>query len=137
MCIWGGQISVVRYLGKKYGEGKKRIFSEVDIFVFPTNYPNECFPLVLLEAMQYGLPCVTTDEGGIKDIVVKDSGFTVHGKKPEELAVVTADALETLIKSAELRIRMGETGRKRVEELFTEVVFEKRIKDILWTSINS
>ena len=109
----------MRYLGKKYREEKEEAFKNADIFVFPTNYPNECFPLVLLEAMQYGLPCVTTDEGGKKDIVVKDSGFTVHGQKPEELAVSTADALETLIKSAEQRLKMGETGRKRVEELFT------------------
>lgn len=125
------------YRGRKYGKDKEDAFEQSDVFVLPTYYENECFPLVLLEAMQHGLPCVTTDEGGIRDIVGKDSGFTVHGQNPEELAIGTAEALEELVKSAELRIRMGETGRKRVEELFTEVVFEKRIKDILWTSINS
>ena len=65
-------------MGRKYGEEKERLFRESDIFVFPTYYDIECFPLVLLEAMQYGLPCVNTDEGGIRDIVVNDSGFTVH-----------------------------------------------------------
>ena len=125
------------YQGRKYGKDKEEAFEQSDVFVLPTYYENECFPLVLLEAMQHGLPCVTTDEGGIRDIVGKDSGFTVHGQNPEELAIGTAEALEELVKSAELRIRMGEAGRKRVEELFTEEVFEKRIKDILWASINS
>ena len=125
------QSCAVRYLGRKYGEEKERIFERADIFVFPTYYSNECFPLVLLEAMQYGLPCVTTDEGGIRDIVVKDTGFTVHGTNLKELAVGTADALEQLIVDVELRKRMGEAGRKRLEELFTEKRFEKRMKEIL------
>ena len=46
----------VTYLGKKYGDDKYEIFQSSDIFVFPTFYHNECFPLVLLEAMMFGLP---------------------------------------------------------------------------------
>lgn len=42
--------------------------------MFPTYYHNECFPLVLLEAMQHGLPCISTNEGAISDIV--DDGVT-------------------------------------------------------------
>lgn len=30
---------------------------------------NECFPLVILEAMEYKLPVISTNEGGIPDIV--------------------------------------------------------------------
>ena len=131
MCIWGGQISRIRYLGKRYGEEKERILGDADIFVFPTYYSNECFPLVLLEAMQHGLPCVTTEEGGIRDIVVQGSGFTVHGSSPAELTVGTAEALEKLITDADLRKTMGEAGRKRLEEMFTEDAFEKKMKGIL------
>ena len=59
----------VTYLGKKYGDYKYEIFQSSDIFVFPTFYHNECFPLVLLEAMMFGLPVISTSEGGIPDIV--------------------------------------------------------------------
>ena len=55
--------------------------------------------------------------------------------KVRELAVGTADALEQLIVDAELRKRMGEAGRKRVAELFTEEAFEKRMKEILRDAI--
>lgn len=30
---------------------------------------NECFPLVILEAMEYKLPAISTNEGGIPDMV--------------------------------------------------------------------
>jgi glycosyltransferase involved in cell wall biosynthesis len=59
----------VHYIGKKYNEEKKKAFEEADIFVFPTYYSNECFPLVLLEAISHSLPVVSTLEGGIPDII--------------------------------------------------------------------
>lgn len=121
----------MRYLGKRYGDEKEQLFESADIFVFPTYYSNECFPLVLLEAMQHELPCVTTDEGGIRDIVVKDSGFTVHGTTPQETAEKTADALEKLIVNADLRKKMGESGRKKLMKEFTEGVFEENMLKIL------
>jgi glycosyltransferase involved in cell wall biosynthesis len=53
--------------GAKYGNEKTYFFEQADIFVFPSH--DECFPLVLLEAMQSGLPIISTNEGGIPDIV--------------------------------------------------------------------
>jgi glycosyltransferase involved in cell wall biosynthesis len=49
-------------------------FEKSHIFVFPTFYYYECFPLVLLEAMQHALPVISTDEGGIPDIA--ETGIT-------------------------------------------------------------
>ena len=125
-----GLNEIAIYQGRKYGDEKEKAFEDADIFVFPTYYDNECFPLVLLEAMQHGLPCVTTEEGGIKDMV-QGSGLTVNGSSPDELAVGTVEALETLINDSDLRRRMADAGRERVKELFTEEVFEKRMFEIL------
>ena len=47
-----GLDKIASYRGKKYGKNKSHFFKNADIFVFPTSYPNECFPLVLLEAME-------------------------------------------------------------------------------------
>jgi glycosyltransferase involved in cell wall biosynthesis len=132
-----GLNEIAIYQGRKYGEEKERILNESDIFIFPTYYDNECFPLVLLEAMLHALPCITADEGGIRDIVTNDTGFTVHGSSKEELTVKTAGALEKLIIDADLRKQMGITGKKRIMEMFTEEVFEKSMKEILWTMISS
>ena len=59
----------IAYVGRKVGEEKEAFFRQSDVFVFPTYYYNECFPLVILEAMEYKLPVISTNEGGIPDIV--------------------------------------------------------------------
>lgn len=55
--------------GAKYNNEKDTFLQKSDVFVFPTYYNNECFPLVLLEAMGQGIPCISTNEGGIPAII--------------------------------------------------------------------
>lgn len=38
--------------------------------LFSTFYYNECFPLVLLEAMEHGLPCISTTEGEYQELLM-------------------------------------------------------------------
>lgn len=123
-----GLTAKVQYVGKKYGNDKEDILSNTTIFAFPTFYPKECFPLVLLEAMQHSLPVVSTFEGGIPDIVDDGvTGFLVPQKDAEALA----DKLEILINNPELRKQMGEAGLKKYEEQFTLEKFENRLVEIL------
>ena len=119
---------VVEYAGKKYGADKVKAFSDADIFTLPTYYSNECFPLVLLEAMQFSLPVVSTNEGGIPGIIEEgQTGYLVPQNDPEALA----EKLELLIKDHGLRKSMGEQGRKKYEAEFTLEAFEKRFATIL------
>ena len=114
------------YLGGIFGDEKNHIFSSSDIFVHPTF--NDCFPLVIIEAMQHSLPVISTYEGGIPDIVKDgETGFLVPKNDP----VALAEKLELLIKNPELRNQMGQAGRKRYEELFKLDKFEKNLKNIL------
>jgi len=118
----------VHYAGKKYGADKSEIFSKADISVLPTFYSNECFPLVLIEAMQYSLPVVSTFEGGIPDVVEDGkTGFLV----PQNDAVALAEKLELLIKNPVMRKEMGELGREKYEAEFTLAAFEARFTTIL------
>lgn len=126
------------YKGKKYGVEKEEILKNADLFIFPTYYSNECFPLVLLEAMQQGLPCISTNEGGIADIIIpNETGYIIPKKSAQELA----DKIEILLKDNSLRIAMGNKGLERYKHLFTLNAFEQRIvsilKDILITKNNS
>lgn len=123
-----GLEDAVNYHGPKYGNEKKTFFSNADIFVFPTFYYNECFPLVLLEAMQWGLPLVSFDEGGIPDIVKDgENGFVCERKDSLSLAV----ALEKLIKDPNLRRRMGERGYQRYKEHYTLEAFERKFMETI------
>lgn len=120
------------YHGPKYGEEKERYWKNTNIFVFPTYY--ETFGLVNLEAMQYGIPIVTTNEGGIPD-VVKDgeNGFVCERKDPNSLAI----ALEKLINDSNLCRQMGERGYQRYKEEYTLEAFERKFIEVMKVSINS
>ena len=124
-----GLQGIARYQGPKYGEEKERYFAEADIFVFPTFYYNECFPLVLLEAMQHRLPVVSSDEGGIPDIIQHGvNGYTVARKEAAPLA----EALALLITNPAQRREMGEAGYARYQELYTLEAFEHRFVERLF-----
>ena len=120
----------VEYHGKLYGQDKDVVFLNADIFVFPTFYDNETFGLVNLEAMQHGLPIVTTDEGGIPDVVRDgENGLICEKNNPEDLA----KKLMLLLNDKQLRVKMGQDGYKKYQEKFTLEIFEKRFTEILYT----
>ena len=117
---------IVFAYGKKYGLEKNAFYQESDIFVFPSL--DEAFPLVLLEAMQFKLPVVASDVGGVKDIVVDEqTGYTVQKNDADAIAA----KLISLIKDPALRDTMGIAGKRRFEENFTLEKFEKRFLTIL------
>ncbi len=89
---------------------------------------DEAFSLVLLEAMQFGLPIVASDVGGIPDIVVDGvTGYLV----PRKDACALSDKLIDLIDNYALRTSMGIAAKKRYEENFTMDKFESRFLNIL------
>ncbi|MDR2038777.1 MAG: glycosyltransferase family 4 protein [Bacteroidales bacterium] len=116
----------VHAYGAKYGEEKESFFRSADAFVFPSF--NEALSLVLIEAMEYSLPCITTDVGGIPSIVEHGkSGFIVPPKNVEELIAAMVSLMEHPDKSTE----MGLYGRQLFEEKFTLPVFEQNFTGIL------
>lgn len=118
----------VSYLGKKYDDEKEEKFLNANMFVFPTYYPNECLPLVIIEAMKYHLPVISTFEGGIRDLVNdNNTGYLVQQKDVNSLA----DKIEILIRNTELRYKMGEEGYKKYSLEFTLLKFETNLVKIL------
>jgi glycosyltransferase involved in cell wall biosynthesis len=117
---------VITVAGPKHGEKKAELMRSADIFVHPSY--NDCLPLVLIEAMQYSLPIVSTPEGAIPDVVEDNvTGFLV----PQKDEVALADKLEILIRTLSLRNSMGAAGRLKYEREFTLEIFETRLKEIL------
>lgn len=112
----------VRYVGPAYDETKDRLYGEHDIFVLPTS--KDAFPLVALEAMQAGLPVVSTCEGAIPDIVCDgETGLLAPSGNPEALA----NCLARLATDSDMRHRMGEQGRVRWRRAYTDEIFEHEL----------
>ena len=122
---------VLQYAGKKYNEEKVAEFKNADIFVHPTL--DDCGPIVLLEAMQFSLPMVSTFEGGIPDIIQEGkSGFLVQKNDAKSLA----DKIEILINDELLREEMGAYANKRYATHHTLAVFEENLVSILKAPFN-
>lgn len=121
----------VFYHGPQYGAEKERFFRNADIFVHPTF--EDCFPLTLIEAMRYGLPLVSTDEGAIPDMVVDGENGWIC---PRQNVHALADALERLLKDSELRKQMGQDACSKYRERYTMEAFEKTFRTILNDILN-
>lgn len=114
--------------GPKYGQEKNDMLKRSDCFVFPTYYSLETLPLSVLEAMQIGLPIISTTEGGIPDVVIDgENGFVCEKEDVDSLA----DAMIKMIKLEEKRKDMGNIGRQMYLEKYTKTAFENRFRDIL------
>jgi len=73
-------------------------------------------PTVVMEAMASALPVVSTDVGGVAEMVRNgETGLLVRQNDP----VATAEAIARLIGNVELAQSFGRQGRKRAQELFS------------------
>ncbi|MBX2973051.1 MAG: glycosyltransferase family 4 protein [Flavobacteriales bacterium] len=114
----------VRFIGVLSGPEKFARFAACDIFCFPSFYDAETFGLVLLEAMQFAKPVVSTHWRGIPSVVADGrSGFLVPIKDPRAVA----DRLLALRDPA-LRRAMGQEGRRIFEQEFTLQAFHRNME---------
>jgi len=118
----------INLIGPLYGNEKKKILKNSDVFIFPTYYANEAFPIVILEAMESGLPIITTSEGGIPDLVTdKQNGFIV---KARDIKSITEKA-KRLLENKELREKISKQNIEKFYASYTITHFEKNIKKVI------
>jgi len=127
-----GLSGYAKVTGPLYGVDKSIEFQKSDIFVLPTF--NEAFPLVILEAMQYGLPVISTFEGGIPDMVVNnETGLLVESRNAE----ILADKIAILLKDEDLRLRMGKKGFERLINNYTLYHFEHNMNKVFHSILDN
>ena len=85
------RLANVRYVGPRYGIEKDEFFRNIDVFVFPTSYPNETEGIVNHEAMSHGIPVIAYGRGCIPEIIGSDCGLIIQPEKP-----FAANALEQI-----------------------------------------
>lgn len=102
-----------------------RAYENCHIAVLPSY--REGLPKTLLEAASSARPIVTTNVPGCKEVVAdQENGFLVPVKNAKALA----DALILLCQNETLRQKMGEAGRKRVEQNFADTLIHQQTLDL-------
>ena len=114
---------VVRYAGFVGGADKARLLTDSDCLCFPTFYLAESFGIVLIEAMSFGLPIVTTRWRTIPELLPPGYAGLVDPHAPAQIA----DALGKLLTEgydSRLRARFLErfTAEKSFEPWRTELL---------------
>jgi len=78
--------ATVRYFGFVGGEQKAQLFTQADLFCFPTYYQNENQPVNLIEATAFGLPILTTRWRSIPELFPSHYPGLVDIRSPEQIA---------------------------------------------------
>lgn len=105
--IMPGRVNVVEY------------FEKLDFTILTSL--SEGQPLSVLESFAAGRPCVTTDVGCCRELLEggPDDNFGIAGYcVPPMQREKLADRMEVLCESRELRLKMGEIGKKRAYEYY-------------------
>lgn len=103
-------LSDVVFVGFVPSETLPRYYKSCDIFCAPST-GGESFGIILLEAMAMGKPIVASDIEGYRELVQPgEEGLLVPPKDETALAV----ALVRLLTDKELRVKMGQNGRRKV-----------------------
>jgi glycosyltransferase involved in cell wall biosynthesis len=97
----------VRFLGTR--SDVPELLAAADIFCHPNSYPPEPFGIAFVEALQAGLPVVTSAMGGALEVVSEQCGFLV----PPEDEIALANALRRLLTDHALRREMSIFARSR------------------------
>lgn len=96
------------------------------VFVFPTTA--DCSPLAVLEAMASGIPVITTNVGGLSDMVDASVG---HLLGPSPTTDQLVQAIQTLITDPAERERLGANARERVVAQNSLPVHATRLRSLI------
>jgi len=105
----------VKFLGKVDNNAVVESLHTMDIFVVPSISPSETFGVAAVEASACSIPVIASNIGGLPEIVIDGTtGFLVPPR--DENAI--ADRIIRLIDDPELRLQMGNEGRKYVKSIY-------------------
>lgn len=115
-----GVASHVEFRGRVTDEELRRAYASADVFVLPSildaRQDTEGLGVVLLEAMNYSVPVVASEIGGITDIVLNErTGLLVPPGDEDALAT----ALTRVLSNPAFARTLADAGRRRLDDAFS------------------
>jgi phosphatidylinositol alpha-1,6-mannosyltransferase len=128
-----GVADVITFTGSLERDGVRRWLSAADVFALPVRVrlrglDTEGLGLAALEAAACGLPVVVGSSGGAPETVRDgESGFVVL---PEDPSAVS-ERVGELLGDPDRARKMGQVGRRHVEQRFSAVLGRARLRELL------
>jgi glycosyltransferase involved in cell wall biosynthesis len=118
----------VEFVGPVDTPTKKRLLRNCDVSVFVPVKP-EGLPWVVLEAMASARPVIATPQGVIPEVMVDGAtGFVVETEDAESLA----ERILRLASDPEMARQMGASGRRRIEQVYSEHLTHERLAGVIF-----
>lgn len=109
-----GVLDSIECVGKKLSSQLSRYYSTSNVLLVPSAH--EGLPMVILEAQQWGLPCVVTNVSGHPEVVTDGhNGFLVELDNPQQMA----DRCIELLQNPDLQQRMRREAQAIVDTKFS------------------
>lgn len=108
-----------------------KIYGSAEVFLFPSNY--EIFGMVLLEAMYFGLPVVSSMNGGASMLIDDEiNGYIMSGFELESWT----EKLESILNNRKKREHMGESAREKITTNYTWECLVEKFEDVYRKAID-
>lgn len=115
------------YLGIVRGEEKENLLKESAVFVLPTFYKTEAFPLTIIEAMYFGNAIISTKHNYLSDVISKNNGELIETESSIELV----DSIISLFGNKNKLQKIQEFNHKEAVLNYNPKTFDKKVREII------
>ena len=105
----------------------EKLIANAKILLVPSQ-AYESFGLTIIEAMSQGIPVITTDVGGMPEVLgSSEAGFICSKNDPSQFA----DAIKSILNDNVLATKLGQNGKKAFKHRFSASVMANQYAEII------
>lgn len=109
----------------------RKEFSDISVLIVTSS--REGFPLVIMEAMEMGIPVISTNVGSIEDhLINKKNGYLIDSKNENEFLNSAVDKISEIYSDKELYREISLNAREHASKCFNIEVFKKNYQQLFY-----
>lgn len=120
----------IEYNGVIVGEEKINTLWESDIFILPTFYPTEAFPISIIEAMRAGNYIISTDHNYISNIISPLNGVLIKTRSEKAIS----DAIEQVVSDIKKMNALQNFNISIAQNQYTEELYTTKVLSCIFNN---
>lgn len=117
----------INYYGLASGKFKEEILEKSSIFILPTIYKTEAFPLTIIESMYYGNAIITTNHNYLPGIVKEKNGILIDCGSVDDIQ----NSIDSLLENSELLDTIQNENYNESREIYNPTRFCNSVYNLI------